>query len=749
MSGSLADLLARPVGIDVLTPLGKMAEIENRNQQTALVQQQARGAELANALAALRLGIRSTGAAGFLGQGGAVPGVPALPGAPAAAPGGAGAPGGSGGGMLGTLAGGAPQQPQNYGVAYGGVNFPPDVASSIWEAENRGEAFNKALDAQRTRYMRAFGSPDWARGIQQLYREGWVSPQDAQWLLANPQSRERMIQAMQSPEQWQSMVQGYVGKGAGVNPQTGQVEASPTAQAIAGGLAEATAGGHGLGDLKTAEQRAAAAAKGAGQFKTVTVTMPHPTRPGDTINATVQESELPDVMGTSAKARATTAADHFDPNVTISPQVYSQRVVMRESGGNAGAQSTTSTAGGAAQFTDDTWKETVRAAKPDWARGMTDDQLMAARRDPGKSREMAYARAQMNARSLEGNGLPVSSWSLGLAHFLGGGGAVGFLNAPASAKASDAVSEAALKANPWLKGKTVGDVISGFQRDYGNNRVDLSRPFAAAAQPVAQPGVILGQRELSPEGKRALEVRTQQVAKDNEAVTAAQGNAESGRVAQTQLLQTRDLIPQINTGAGAETLQKFQNVFATYAPDALQQFIAAATAGKIDPTKSAATQEFVKQTLIQAGQQEQKVLGANGGYSAIQLYRNAFPSLETQPNAIRDMTNVLLVAHQRDIDYAREAQEFQEANRAAFESGSNTFNPLSAFNNDFAKRNSPQVYVAAAAALNDKSPVVWMKGLSKEQIATAMGILGRADPSALARIKKELGLNPASGDNGG
>ena len=129
-------------------------------------------------------------------------------------------------------------------------------------------------------------------------------------------------------------------------------------------------------------------------------------------------------------------------------------IIGAESGGNPNAVNPNSTAGGLGQFINSTWLSTLKAHRPDLAQGKSDDELLALKNDPQLSREMTGAYAGDNQAILQKNGLPVTDGATYLAHFAGPGGAVKVLQADPNAPVSDILGEAAVRANPFLKGMT-------------------------------------------------------------------------------------------------------------------------------------------------------------------------------------------------------------------------------------------------------------------------------------------------------
>jgi len=130
------------------------------------------------------------------------------------------------------------------------------------------------------------------------------------------------------------------------------------------------------------------------------------------------------------------------------------RIAGVESGGNLNAKNPNSTATGLGQFTQGTWTQFIRARHPEL---LGDHQKL--RSDRALSREAIAWYAEENSQRLIADGLPVNDGTLYLSHFAGPGDAIKLLKADPGASAESVMAAASIKANAFLKGKTVGWVI--------------------------------------------------------------------------------------------------------------------------------------------------------------------------------------------------------------------------------------------------------------------------------------------------
>lgn len=176
-------------------------------------------------------------------------------------------------------------------------------------------------------------------------------------------------------------------------------------------------------------------------------------------------------------------------NYEFGPARYEAYRRALESGFRADATNSSSSATGIDQFTAGTWRRIVAQAKPDWANGLNDNQLLAARKDPAKSGEMARALDAQNTAALETAGLDASAHNLYAAHHFGEDRGIAFARASGDTPMSRILSKAQLDANPYLKGKTKGDAIANW--DQRASRMGIDAPpvvrMLASAVPEATP----------------------------------------------------------------------------------------------------------------------------------------------------------------------------------------------------------------------------------------------------------------------
>lgn len=156
-----------------------------------------------------------------------------------------------------------------------------------------------------------------------------------------------------------------------------------------------------------------------------------------------------------------------------------------ESGGRADARNPNSSATGADQFTAGTWRRIVARAKPAWAEGLGDIELLAARLDPEKSGQMARALDADNATTLRNAGLAASDHNLYAAHHFGINRGKAFARAADGTPIEVILSKDQITANPYLRGKTKAEVIANWDERARRARAVPDRPTTTLQDPAA------------------------------------------------------------------------------------------------------------------------------------------------------------------------------------------------------------------------------------------------------------------------
>lgn len=135
---------------------------------------------------------------------------------------------------------------------------------------------------------------------------------------------------------------------------------------------------------------------------------------------------------------------------------FLMNIGSRESGGDYGARSKTSSAGGKYQFTDSTWLSSVRKARPD-LRGATDRELLKLKTDrseEGRAIQEQTADYYLQSEvvpSLARQGIEPTEGNVYLAWFAGPAGAAKALKAAPDTPINKILSEGAIRANRNVK----------------------------------------------------------------------------------------------------------------------------------------------------------------------------------------------------------------------------------------------------------------------------------------------------------
>ncbi len=139
-------------------------------------------------------------------------------------------------------------------------------------------------------------------------------------------------------------------------------------------------------------------------------------------------------------------------------QTVKARIGVVESGGSATAKNPRSSAMGLYQFTNGTWLAYYKARFG--SQGLSDAAIIAKKGDTGLQNTLMDDLLADNAKGLQEAGFAVDPGNLYLAHFAGRKGATGLLGADPATPAVRVLGEDVINANPFLRGKTAGEVIA-------------------------------------------------------------------------------------------------------------------------------------------------------------------------------------------------------------------------------------------------------------------------------------------------
>lgn len=167
------------------------------------------------------------------------------------------------------------------------------------------------------------------------------------------------------------------------------------------------------------------------------------------------------------------------------------------------AKNPLSSATGRYQFVSGTWLSYYKRRYG--SQGLTDAQILAKRTDGNVQDVLMDDLLADNARFLQGEGQPETAGNLYLTHFAGQGGARKLFRADPRASALDVLGADVVRANPFLKGMTAGDVIGWASRkmDEAAPAIGGGRSAADAIDPEAAVRADLDARGSQLEAERA------------------------------------------------------------------------------------------------------------------------------------------------------------------------------------------------------------------------------------------------------
>ncbi|MEN3792678.1 M23 family metallopeptidase [Fulvimarina sp. MAC3] len=187
--------------------------------------------------------------------------------------------------------------------------------------------------------------------------------------------------------------------------------------------------------------------------------------------------------GSAPGAPTTQYASVGDERGAVSMLV--NKIIRVESAGNARAKNPLSTATGLGQFIQSTWLRMMRTYRPDLARSLSRDDLLALRYDPTISREMVQNLALEGEAYLKARGHGITAGRLYLCHFLGMDGAHIVLSADSSRPLVDVLGYQVIAANPFLRGRSVGYVIDWAERKmHGAKASQVAAAAPSGSEPV-------------------------------------------------------------------------------------------------------------------------------------------------------------------------------------------------------------------------------------------------------------------------
>jgi hypothetical protein len=176
------------------------------------------------------------------------------------------------------------------------------------------------------------------------------------------------------------------------------------------------------------------------------------------------------VSATDAKPiEAQIAADAPDAQF----EVFLDRLMMAESGGQDLAANPRSTALGSFQFIKATFLDLVRRHFTEETETLDEDQVLDLRVNRAFARRAAVLYCKENLAFMSGEGLSPTFGHLRLSFLVGPAAAVRLIQALPDTPASDLLGAAVIKANPFMRGMSAADLILRSARDISDDRKSL------------------------------------------------------------------------------------------------------------------------------------------------------------------------------------------------------------------------------------------------------------------------------------
>jgi hypothetical protein len=203
---------------------------------------------------------------------------------------------------------------------------------------------------------------------------------------------------------------------------------------------------------------------------------------------------------------------------------------------------------------------------------------------------------------------------------------------------------------------------------------------------------------------------------DSEEVSKTRAVAEKAQQTNGTAKLILDLLPKVQTGWTTETKLQAENVLKGLGIDP-------AGIGAFDKIDLASGQALSKKFLdLSMGAMRSDFGGSREAFGAMQMFKNAYPSIGTDPDAVRLQTNVLRMDNLRAQHLANAKTSYLQD---SINSVQNTrkYRGLNGFNENFAKSNSAENYVRAAEAMSGPHFNPWEKVKSTADRNAIVGLI--------------------------
>lgn len=205
----------------------------------------------------------------------------------------------------------------------------------------------------------------------------------------------------------------------------------------------------------------------------------------------------------------------------------------------------------------------------------------------------------------------------------------------------------------------------------------------------AIPGTALSGKPLPNPGNQPL------IESDAAELKADREKAERSQTTSGTATLIQDLLPRVKTGWSTETKLQAENILKGSGVDPKQ----ISAFNNID---LASGQVLTKQFLaLSMGAMREDFGGSREAFGAMQMFKNSYPSIGTDPEAVKLMSNVVKMDNARGNDLANAKTGYLHDSVAGIQS-TGQYRGLHGFNEQFQKTNSPALYVHAAEAMSGR-----------------------------------------------
>ena len=257
----------------------------------------------------------------------------------------------------------------------------------------------------------------------------------------------------------------------------------------------------------------------------------------------------------------------------------------------------------------------------------------------------------------------------------------------------------------------------------------LPQPPSTAGSRTLTEGLSPAQQQIE-QDPAAYEVAKSQYTRDAGGVDELATAGRQAQADQVRIKEMQDVLQRFSTGPGTDWRTAATSFLQRWAPSAVSGWEKQSS----NLSGNDAAQAFSKLALVGAGTQERGVLGARGGYQAIKLFKEANPNVDLNDATNKSILDMQMISNQANQDYTQKALSHFADNETKF-AQTHKYDSLAQFDRNWNAQRNPQVYSAAMGAISGQPVSQWADGLSGIEYERALGIVSRANPSAVVNGK--------------